>query len=112
MTASKKIPRIQSISKVEGFRVYCLFNTGEERVVNFEKLFEEWKVKPGDVESALLDVGEFQKVKLRDGVLSWENAKVALVMEDGKEENLPYEIDPVVLYGYSEQVLEAQEEHA
>ncbi len=70
MIVSKKIPRIQSISKLEGFRVYCLFHTGEQRVINFEKLFEEWNVKPGDVEYVLLDLNEFQKVKLRDGVLS------------------------------------------
>ena len=112
MTTSKKIPRIQSVSKVEGFRVYCLFNTGEKRVVNFDQLFEKWNIKPGDVEYALLDVGEFQKVKLRDGVLSWENTKVALVMEDGTEENFPYEIDPVMLYSYSEPVSEPEDVYA
>lgn len=110
MTASKKIPRIQSISKVEGFRVYCLFNTGEERVINFEKLFEEWKVKPGDVEYALLDWGEFQKVKLRDGVLSWDNIPVYLKDENHNEAVFPYEIDPMVLFNHSQLVLEVEVE--
>lgn len=102
MTQGKKIPRLQSISKVDGFRVYCLFNTGESGIINFERLFEEWGVKPGDTEYILLNVEEFQKVKLRDGVLSWENAEVSLIKEDGTEEKFPYEIDPIVLYSQAE----------
>lgn len=102
MTQSKKIPRIESISKVDGFHVYCVFKTGEHGVIDFKKLFEEWDVKSGDDEYALLDLKEFQKVKLRDGVLSWENVQVLLIKEDGTEENSPYEIDPIVLHNQAE----------
>ena len=98
MKTSKKIPRIQSVSKVEGFRVYCLFNTGEKRVINFEQLFQEWAVKPSDVEHVLLNLHEFQKVKLHNGVLSWDNVKVKLLDENRKEQEFPYEIDPLILY--------------
>ena len=101
MTSSKKIPRIQSVSKVEGFRVYCLFNTGERRVLNFERLFQEWAVKPTDVEYVLLNLHEFQKVKLHNGTLSWDNVKVTLLDENRKEQAFPYEIDPIVLYNHS-----------
>ena len=98
MRTSKKIPRVQSISKVEGFRVYCLFNTGEKRVVNFERLFQEWAVKPSDVEYVLLNSNEFQKVKLHNGTLSWDNVNVKLLDENRNEQELPYEIDPLTLY--------------
>lgn len=106
MTQSKKIPRIQTISKVEGYRVYCVFNTGESGVVDFEKLFKEWDVKRGDFEYIfLLDLKEFQKVKLRDGVLSWENASVRVFNDEVdrlKVSNAPYEIDPITLYQHAE----------
>ena len=102
MTQGKKIPRIQSISKVDGFRVYCVFNTGESGSINFERLFAEWGVNPGDAEGVLLDLNEFQKIKLRDGVLSWENVEVPLIKEDNTEGKFPYEIDPIVLYNQAE----------
>ncbi len=102
MKQDRAILRIQSIDKVDGFRVFCIFNTGENKIIDFEKLFEEWEVKPGDVEYPLLNVEEFQKIKLHDGVLSWENVKVLLTKEDGTEENFPYEIDPIVLYNQAE----------
>ena len=109
MTHGKKIPRIQSISKVDGFRVYCLFNTGERGVIDFEKLFEEWGMKTGDAEYPLLNVEEFQKVKVHDGVLSWENVRVFLTNEDGVEESFPYEIDPIVLYNQTELLSNVEE---
>jgi len=109
MKQGRTISRIQSIDKVDGFRVYCIFNTGESKVINFEKFFEEWKVKPGDAEHTLLGLEEFQKVKLRDGVLSWENVQVVLIKEDGTEESFPYEIDPIVLYEHGEVVSNAED---
>ncbi len=108
MIVSKKIPRIQSISKLEGFRVYCLFNTGEQRVINFEKLFEAWNVKSGDVEYMLLDLNKFQKVKLRDGVLFWENVHVRLASENNLEGDFFYEIDPIIFYSHSEPIFEME----
>ena len=104
MTQGKHIPRIQSIFKVDGFRVYCVFNTGEHGVINFEKIFREWAVKPGDAEYGLLDLEEFQKVKLRDGVLSWSNVTVD-VSDEVDRVGLyvaPYEIDPITLYKQAE----------
>lgn len=104
MIQGKKIPRIQSISKVDGFRVYCVFNTGESGSINFERLFAEWGVKPGDAEYELLDLEEFQKVKLRDGVLSWSNVTVD-VSDEVDRVGLyvaPYEIDPITLYKQAE----------
>ena len=105
MTQGKKIPRIQSISKVDGFRVYCVFNTGEHGVIDFEKLFKEWGVKNGDPEYWLLDLKEFQKVRPRDGVLSWSNVTVDVsdeVDRVGLYVAPYYEIDPITLYKQAE----------
>jgi len=112
MTQSKKIPRIQSISKMEGFRVYCSFNTGERGVIDFEKLFKEWDVKPGDYEFVFLsDIKEFQKVQLRDGVLSWENVNVPVLDEVDRigAYVAPYEIDPITLYQHAEILSDVQD---
>ena len=98
MRKSIKIPRIIKIEKVKGFKVYCMFNNGESRIIDFKTLFDMWQINPADVEYPLLNFEEFKKVKLRNFTLSWENVSVKLTDENGHEKNHPYEIGPDVLY--------------
>lgn len=102
MRKSIKIPRIIKIEKVEGFKVYCMFNNGESRIIDFKALFDEWEVSSTDVEYPLLNQKEFNKVKLRNFTLSWDNISIKLIGENGKEEGYPYEIGPDILYQKSE----------
>jgi len=95
------IPRIIKIDKIEGFTIYCMFNNGEIRLVNFEQVFNEWKIKPSDLEYPLTKQEEFKKVKLRNHTLSWDNIEVKLINEEGKEGAHPYELSPDIIYNYS-----------
>jgi len=102
MKAQQKIVRISKINKIEGFIVFCTFSNSEYRHIDFEQLFQKWKVKKGDPEYPLLDKSEFKKVQLSNGTLSWNNVTVSLIDEDYKEQSYPYEIDPIVLYQNSQ----------
>ena len=79
-----------------------MFNNGENRILDFEKIFKQWKIAENDVEYPLLAPQEFKKVQLRNYTLSWPNISVALVSEDGDEELHPYELSPDELYRLSE----------
>ncbi len=94
----KNIPRIKSIDGINGFNIVCTFTTGERKTLDFQKLFSEWDVQPKDIEYPLLKESEFQKVKVHDGTLAWENVKVTVTDEEGTERLEDYEIDPLVLY--------------
>ena len=37
-----KIPRILKINGVDGFRVFVLFNNGENRVIDFGEIFDQF----------------------------------------------------------------------
>ena len=104
MRRKLKTPRIIKIEKIDGFKIYCMFNNGESKVIDFEILFKEWKLTTDDIEYPLLKKKEFQKVKLRNFTLSWNNIQVLLVNENGKEEAFPYEIDPYILYQKSQTI--------
>ena len=104
MRRKLKTPRIIKIEKIDGFKIYCMFNNGESKLIDFEFLFKEWKLTTDDIEYPLLKKKEFQKVKLRNFTLSWDNLSVLLVNEDGKEETFPYEIDPYFLYQKSQTI--------
>jgi hypothetical protein len=59
-----KIPRIIKIEKVQDFLIQCMFNNGESRMLDFQKIFNDWKVSETDIEYPLLDPKEFNKVTL------------------------------------------------
>jgi DNA-binding XRE family transcriptional regulator len=96
------IPRIIKIQKITGLTIQCMFNNGENRILDFEKIFKQWKIGENDIEYPLLTPQKFKKVQLRNYTLSWPNISVALVSEDGGEELHPYELSPDELYRLSE----------
>jgi len=102
MRKKLSIPRIIKIHKIDGFTIRCMFNNGESRILDFEKIFSQWKIEEDDKEYPLLTPKEFKKVQLRNYTLSWPNIPVALISEDGNEELHPYELSPDVLYRLSE----------
>ena len=95
--------RIIKIHKIKGYQVYCLFNNGESRIIDFEQLFKQWKIKKGDIEYPLKkSIEEFQKVKVIDGTFVWENIKIESTDENGEKVIYNYDLDPIVMYEHSE----------
>ena len=95
--------RIIKIHKIEGYKIYCLFNNGESRIIDFEKLFKQWKVKKGDVEYPIKEsLKEFQKVKVIDGTFVWENIKIESTDENAEKIVCNFDLDPIVMYESSE----------
>jgi hypothetical protein len=90
-------PGILNIEKVDGFSVHIVFNNGEVRLLDFNKIFADWGINETDIEYKLFNESEFNKVKLRK---SWENISVKLTDENGNEKEYPYEIGVDVLYKY------------
>jgi len=103
-----KIPRILKIKSIQGFNIYCIFNNGETRVIDFKQLFGKWKVGKSDPEYLLRDVKEFKKVTLRNQTLSWKNVKIDLVDINGHKMTHPYELSPDVVYKNSKATQETK----
>ncbi len=104
MRKNIKVPRILKIEKISGFKITCMFNNGESRLLDFEEIFSNWNISVGDAEFPILDLKNFRKVTLRNKTLSWENVHVKLMNEEGEFENHPYDIDPITLYKLSKEV--------
>lgn len=95
--------RIIKLHMIEGFKVYCLFNNGESRIIDFKVLFKKWKIKKNDLEYPIMNSqNEFKKVKLIEGTLTWQNVEFKTTDENGNELILPLDLDPIVLYENSE----------
>jgi len=99
----RTIRRIIKIHGIEGFRIYCLFNNGESRIIDFKKLFREWKVKKGDPEWPISrSESEFRKVELIDGTLTWKNIEIKGENDKGQSVTYSYDVDPIMLYENSD----------
>ena len=101
MRKTVKIPRILKIEKIDNHNVYVMFNNGETRLLDFNKILTEWEVGESEVEYKLHNEAEFKKVKLNNQTLSWDNLSTKLFDENGVEIEYPYEIGPDVLYKLS-----------
>jgi len=99
----RTVKRIIKIHKIEGYTIFCLFNNGESRIINFEDLFKTWAINKSDAENKINhSIKEFNRVKLVDGTLSWYNVGTKGIDENGNEIEFPYQLDPIVLYENSE----------
>jgi len=95
----RTVKRIVKIHKVKDYQIYCLFNNGESRIIDFKELFKKWKVKKGDIEYPLKkSLIEFKKVSLKDGTLTWSNIKIHSEDEEGNKLVLEFDLDPIILY--------------
>jgi len=98
MRANNKVPRILRIIKIKNHLIYCVFNNGEYRIIDFEQLFKKWKTKPKSFEYPLKDLKQFKKVKLNSGTLSWPSITKTLKLPDGQEFETFLDFDPVILF--------------
>lgn len=88
---------------MDGYRVSCLFNNGESRVIDFQKLFEDvFQVQEDDPAFVLLqDYEAFRQLHILGNTIGWENIGMYAEDEEGKQVFYPYDLDPLVLYEHS-----------
>lgn len=99
----RTIKRIVKIHKIENFKVYCLFNNGESRIIDFEKYWSKKKTSKNSIHYPIAtSIEEFQKVELDNGTLTWKNIHIESEDENGNRVVYPYDLDPIVLYENSE----------
>lgn len=101
MRKIKGILQIIKIYKIKDFKIYCAFNNGEYRIIDFNFLFEKWNTKKSDFEYPLKNPKDFKKVQVREGTLCWPHIKRKLKIANGQEFDTYLDFDSVVLYDNS-----------
>ena len=65
---------IKKIVSIQDYCIYCLFNTGEVRVIDLWKTIEKYKNINDGLISQLADLTYFKSVQLDSyGTLTWDN---------------------------------------
>ena len=103
--SNKRLPKILKINRIEKSKqiISVLFSNGEDRILDFEKIFRKnWKVTRDDPEYKLLQPKEFAKVKVRGHTLSWDNVDLLITGLDGKKKKVAFEVGADTLFELSE----------
>lgn len=103
-----RLPRILKINEIKGMKISVLFNSGQDRILDFEKIFHEIGVTKKSAEHKLLEPIELKKVELSNYTLSWNNVKTKVKFKD-KILEFPYEIGADVLFKWSEPDIQREE---
>ena len=100
MKGLRSIPRVLKITGIEGYNLSLLFNNGESRIVNIEKLFTgEEKKGHVDLEQTILNKpGVFASVQVIGNTIGWPGVGIYSEDFEGKSVFYPFDLDPIVLF--------------
>jgi DNA-binding XRE family transcriptional regulator len=105
-----KIPRILQINSIDGLTVSVVFNNGETRLIDFKKSFAGILQAKSSPAAKLSKPSVFNKVKLNNHTLSWDNVGQSIKFKD-KTIKVPFEIGADLLYAASAPLLQAKVAH-
>jgi len=101
MRQSIKIPRVLKINWITELSISVVFNNGESRIIDFQKVFSRIKIDEKSPANILFDPTEFAKVELVDNTLSWSNVEQYISTRNGEKMKVPFEIGADVLLKFS-----------
>ncbi len=100
------MPHITQLLKIEPYKILCLWNTGEVRVIDFAPQFLQWQQENDQTALKISAYEVFKCVSLSEaGTLQWINVPVSISFK-GQQQEQPLELDPIVLYAQSRSVKE------
>ncbi len=101
MRKAIKIPRILKINWIKGLTISVVYNNGESRIIDFQKVIKGIGLKKDSPAWILMHPKEFKKVKVDNNTLSWTNVEQYISKLDGSRIKVPFEIGADVLLKYS-----------
>ncbi len=100
METHEIIPRILKINEINGYKVSCLFNNGESRIVDFEAFFKHKRYASSKHPAYKLiqDKNEFDKLEVLNNTIAWQNTGIYSTDVNGNQVFYHYDVDPIVLF--------------
>ena len=100
MRRVKKMARILKAKSVDGLLVSAVFNNGETRIVDFNKIFFDIRLNKNLLTGQLYNPEVFKKFKIRNNTLSWEKVQQEIPWGDSVRK-VPFEIGADTIFQYS-----------
>lgn len=94
----KVLPRILKVVEVRDGKIHCVFNTGEYRIISIDKFIVDHGLEKAENVIRLRDRETVEQVVVDGGTLSWPNLRHRVSLPGGKEFEVAYDLDPIMLY--------------
>ncbi len=94
----KVIPRILKISEIKGNTIYCVFNTGQHRIIDIDKFISDNQQGDPLRLGRLTEKSTLSQAVVSEGTLSWPNLRERVALPGGRTIEVDYDLDPVLLY--------------
>ena len=111
MRKIKSTPRIIRINKIRGFKIYFALNNGEHRIIDFVELSKKLNLEKDKTSKQIMKSKVFKTVSINNNTLCWESVKKKIKLKSGKEFNVSFELDPIVIYQNSEPDIKRNERY-
>jgi len=95
-----KIPRILKINRINGQQISVVFNNGQSRIIDFEKVFSHLHFDNTSPVFKLKNPKYFRKAKINNHTLSWDNVDLFTYFK-GEKIRTPFEVGADMLYKMS-----------
>lgn len=100
MRQSIKIPRVLKINWIKELVISVVFNNGESRIIDFNKVLIQIGVNHNSPACILLQPEEFSKVEILNNTLSWNNVEQFITTRNNEKMKVPFEIGADTLYSF------------
>jgi len=98
MKQSIKIPRVLKINWIKELVISVVFNNGESRIIDFNKVLIQIGVNHHSPAFVLFQPEEFSKVEILNNTLSWNNVEQFITTRNNEKMKVPFEIGADTLY--------------
>ena len=96
----REVLKILKINEINGYKVSCLFNNGESRIINFKVFFKNLRAfsKKHPAYKLVKDKTAFDQIEVLGNTIGWKNTGIHSTDLTGKKVFYPYDLDPIVLF--------------
>ena len=108
----KSLPRILKITEISNGKIYCVFNTGEYRIVDLEKFINDHNLADDETMRKIInDQKTINQAVVDSGTISFPTIQQTIELSSGQSYTVSFDLDPKMLYESSTEDLKREKEN-
>ena len=108
----KSLPRILKITEISYGKIYCVFNTGEYRIVDLKKFIEDHSLADDETLRKISnDQEKINQAVVDSGTISFPTVQQTIELSNGQSYTVSFDLDPGMLYESSTEDLKREKEN-
>ncbi|NJB84313.1 DNA-binding XRE family transcriptional regulator [Lewinella marina] len=108
----KTLPRVLKITEITKGKIFCVFNTGEYRIVDLKKFAADYELTNDlRLQKLISNQEELTQAVVDSGTLSFPSIQQTLKLSNGQTYSVSFDLDPIMLYESSVEDIEREKKN-